>query len=530
MKKLFLLIFVLFSLQTASYSQSLLSGASQNNDIISKFKHLSVQQLYDTAEYYSSQKNSKDIALICYSLVYNTPYDKKDTVLQKLICRALVGASRIYILYCDNKLSLEALLRAKEIAIMINFHENLGRVYNNIGNIHYAFKKYDLAKKNYLLALNFLEDIFMQSAVFSNLGSVEFSLQKFDSAMFYFKQAIVNRNENTSVTISNIAGIFREWKQYDSCFFYLQEAIELSKIFGIKENECLALYYLGDCFIEIGQFDSAKYYLQKSYNLALEEKYLSIVANCLNSFAQLEEQKGNILRALEYYKQYTNINDSLFDVTKYASLMQLEFLNDMTQAETQIKQLAEEQKINEKTIYLHRVIQLILIAAFSIVILILGFVFSQNKKLNASYRLLVSKSVEMINQEEDKKRKPQLHNELSQEFVERILEIMNNKELVCQSDFSLNKLVAMLDSNSTYISQVLNKTMGKNFNKLLNEYRIKTALKMLQEPKYFNFTIEAIAKEVGYDSRNSFSNIFKEIVGVTPAFYVRSLKESKEMA
>jgi len=53
---------------------------------------------------------------------------------------------------------------------------------------------------------------------------------------------------------------------------------------------------------------------------------------------------------------------------------------------------------------------------------------------------------------------------------------------------------------------------------------------MLQEPKYFNFTIEAIAKEVGYDSRNSFSNIFKEIVGVTPAFYVRSLKESKEMA
>jgi|TARA_B110000967_G_C18489356_1_gene366026 AraC-like DNA-binding protein len=46
---------------------------------------------------------------------------------------------------------------------------------------------------------------------------------------------------------------------------------------------------------------------------------------------------------------------------------------------------------------------------------------------------------------------------------------------------------------------------------------------MLSNPGNNNLTIEFIAFSVGFESKSSFNNAFKNYTGITPSFYIKSL-------
>jgi AraC-like DNA-binding protein len=45
--------------------------------------------------------------------------------------------------------------------------------------------------------------------------------------------------------------------------------------------------------------------------------------------------------------------------------------------------------------------------------------------------------------------------------------------------------------------------------------------------KYANYTIQAIAEEVGFNNRSSFYTAFREIIGVTPMEYMKILNKQQ---
>jgi AraC-like DNA-binding protein len=76
------------------------------------------------------------------------------------------------------------------------------------------------------------------------------------------------------------------------------------------------------------------------------------------------------------------------------------------------------------------------------------------------------------------------------------------------------------------VSQVINEQMGKNFNALLNEYRIQEACRRFNDiANYGNYTIEAIGNSVGYNSRSTFITQFKSVTGLTPSEFQKMAKE-----
>ncbi len=68
------------------------------------------------------------------------------------------------------------------------------------------------------------------------------------------------------------------------------------------------------------------------------------------------------------------------------------------------------------------------------------------------------------------------------------------------------------------ISMIINEKSGKNFNELINAYRIDEAKQMLIDNQN-NTNILDIAFEVGYNSKSTFNTAFKKIIGVTPSEY-----------
>ena len=100
-------------------------------------------------------------------------------------------------------------------------------------------------------------------------------------------------------------------------------------------------------------------------------------------------------------------------------------------------------------------------------------------------------------------------------LLEKLEELMLHKSLFKNPDLKLKDLAKELSISGHYLSQLLNDNLGKSFSLYVNEYRIQAAEELLI--KHPNFVIEAIAEEVGFNSKSAFYATFKKFKGTTPA-------------
>jgi AraC-like DNA-binding protein len=86
--------------------------------------------------------------------------------------------------------------------------------------------------------------------------------------------------------------------------------------------------------------------------------------------------------------------------------------------------------------------------------------------------------------------------------------------------YKIKDLCEELDIPAYQMSAFINQEYGKNFNELINGYRVVYVENLLKEsPQYYNYTLEALANKAGFNSRNSFFNAVKKVSGQTPAEY-----------
>lgn len=109
--------------------------------------------------------------------------------------------------------------------------------------------------------------------------------------------------------------------------------------------------------------------------------------------------------------------------------------------------------------------------------------------------------------------------ELADELYERILNIIVIEKRYRDKGFSAKELAKMLNTNTRYISAVINSRFNTNFSCLVNEYRVKEALHKMTDKRYADMTIEEIGTAVGFANRQSFYASFYRIMGETPNHY-----------
>ena len=104
-------------------------------------------------------------------------------------------------------------------------------------------------------------------------------------------------------------------------------------------------------------------------------------------------------------------------------------------------------------------------------------------------------------------------------------ELLEDDKIFRQKNLTESKLTEMLDTNTTYLSSIINNRFGISFKTLLNKYRVDEARRLLVSKEYSNYSIEGIANEVGYQSRSAFYQVFKQNTGMTPSAYVKIYKQ-----
>lgn len=558
-----MLLFLLLLIPAISYISC--KKDDSTGIVIDGYKQMTVKELFHKAEVFS-KNNMKDSALISYALIYSNRGITDDIPTQQIICKALNNASIIYFSQCDYKLALELLFKALEICEQIDYKSRIGSIYNNIGSFYYQFKDYEKAKKYYRQAYTHGCD---RGAVLSNLGLIASDEGKLDSALILYEKSYQIKKKagdlNYNATLNNIGIAYQKLNKNDSAFHYYHAAIDNARSFHDKEREAIALSNIGPLHFEVGQYDSAKHYLNLSNKIAYEIKLFNILSSNYLSLSQIEEAKGNTKPAFDLYKKYSSIKDSLFNAAEYSKINSLQFMYDMGKVDKIIKELNMEQEIKERTIKLQYILQLIIGLALLVVVAFLVILYLKNKTVNKAYSALVLRNVEIVesdkenqalkvkyekeliekektieelkeglsnsyhvlnkNSDAPKYKNSTLSDDSKSKLISDILEIMNNCDLICDPDFSLNHLANIVGSNQTYVSQTINDTFKRNFRTFINDYRIKEARKMLSDPNYKKYSIKSISTMVGFKSRYTFDTTFKEVTGITPSFYIRSLNQ-----
>ncbi len=247
----------------------------------------------------------------------------------------------------------------------------------------------------------------------------------------------------------------------------------------------------------------------------------------LNMKQLFYEQQGDEALATKYELMYFTTKDQFIGKS---------MLGKVDSAELDLKLEESTEQMREMN-YRHNLQTVVLVGVIIFALLAVGLltvVVSKNRKIRKQNEVLYKKNVELLQIEPAKRPVPSAprttQDEASQNaLLEKINSVMLTSEEIFSDDFSVNRLAELVESNRTYVSQVINDRRHCNFPSLLNEYRIKEACRrLLDTANYGSYTIEGIARSVGYKSRANFVTVFKEITGLTPSAFQKMSRPFEE--
>lgn len=104
----------------------------------------------------------------------------------------------------------------------------------------------------------------------------------------------------------------------------------------------------------------------------------------------------------------------------------------------------------------------------------------------------------------------------------QLKKLMEVDKLYLSADLTLKTLADLLDTNTKYLSQVVNHQAGLNFQQFVNYYRVDEAKRKITTDSLSNLTLYGIALQCGFKNKSTFYKVFKELTGFTPKDFVKS--------
>ncbi len=322
------------------------------------------------------------------------------------------------------------------------------------------------------------------------------------------------------------------------------------KLFEKQKNKSfpeLSNFYYALSYSNLGKLDSAQYYAQKiqSYeayyfyakakiqfsrkqsdkNIDYIESLKPIHKKVQDVWLREEIYKLELKNAeskdrekyREFYQLQTALQDSLSSIKENA---RISFLNKIGQKQDEILEARSEQKT--KMIY------------FIVMIILLVFIIGYfiNRRLDQkqnNYEKATKEAEEREkfiaeNKAQENAGKIVIPDKTISFLLEKLEKFESNNDYLDPA-ISLNLLAENLNTNTKYLSEIINTYKNKNFHYYINELRINYIINQLKNnPVYLKYKVSHLAEEAGFSSHSLFSTVFKQVTGHSPASFIKTIK------
>lgn len=171
----------------------------------------------------------------------------------------------------------------------------------------------------------------------------------------------------------------------------------------------------------------------------------------------------------------------------------------------------------------------ILFSALGIIALLIIFISVRILQIRSQISEYEDFKTKLRLNQDKKPVQPQVISEKTETLLLQRLKDFEKTTDYVRPDISLQSLAKKLDTNTKYLSEIINKHKQKNFNTYINELRINYITGKLKEnPVYRNYKIKYLAEESGFSTHSAFAATFKTVNGLSPAHYIQLLNHKEE--
>lgn len=525
-----------------AYLFIIFATAAAQSQGFDKLQRLSTRQLTIAGNDYINKHNDPQNALLYFSIATNRynknmPIDEK-----KRLIGAYFGKWYVYFFYFfDYQQAAETLRQAAELCD--ETRHSKAKLYLNYGTMYQTLSEqcndmklkkqaFDYYVKSFDDALKGGQNDIMFNS-FGNMVQIAHACGnvKLVSRQKAIVDSIARHSKDKIFAYDNL--LYKAFISFESGDY--AEALHLFKtqlkLIDEKKDyiryRYVALTNISKTKNKMGDIDGAITTMKEANRLALKFDMKDAKLESYYSLATLYAQAGMNDEKDRCRNKYFMLKDTLLNYRQLASVNEIKFLETIKNFDKRMEQMKKNDERKNMAIATVAIF-VVVVTAFLIVI------FHKNKKLRHNNDMLYKQNVELL-KAEDERRRQRLENKTQNgQYVTspldsdskdilaaKIVDILELSDEIYSPDFSGNRLAEMTGTKYNYVSQVINQVFGCNFKTLLNKYRIKEACRRINDKKYANLTIEAIANSVGFHSPNGFRTQFKNETGLSPSEYKR---------
>lgn len=452
--------------------------------------------------------------------------------------------------HCQHEKYALAMTKANEayeLAKTLNDAKSTAMAIKNIASVYKAMDQFSDAieyTNKGLIILKEMTPINHLSLIneYTSLGSYYSILKRPDMVVAYadtimqtINEAMIYDNnvrfvESRIYAMALYSGAYSELGNYEKAHHFLKLGEQLLEESGLDYYQYVIDQAGCDYYKSVGNYEKALEYNKRFIDFLINNQMTMDLGNYLKEHAGFYEKLHQYEEAAHCYARVIELSDSL-DKKQYANqINELRTIYELDKLELEAE---KTQLMLKNSRLLASMLSALAIVLFAFVL----FVLKNQKKLKAKNRLLYRQIIEQQKRGDsfglpvvkDASQEQIFESEEAESQMNDLVFSLNthmyNEKLYTKTDLSRKILADLLGTNETYLFEAIKQTYQLTFNEYLNFLRLDHACDLLTQPNS-ELTIEAVAIDSGFGSRNTFHRLFRERYQLTPIEFRQLAREN----
>lgn len=372
------------------------------------------------------------------------------------------------------------------------------------------------------------------------MGNYFNAIQHIESSLKNFEK--INSDKENSIAAASyqlLGDVYFKLNDYPVSENYYRKAECL-----LKGGSCtLGLVYngLGGIRLKQKNWKDAEFYLKKAEKIADTSRSLKLKKAVYSNINDYYEGTGDNFKASLYAVKYVRAYDSI--AARNQSFTMKAF--DGSKGKTNNKKNGQMNSVKNAAI----------VILFISLVGLLIFIRRKQKKQRSKLRNMMRAqfntvggrnhyplqqsdsefsniSVEEIDDKESEADRRRNDSLMTSETESKLLELLEDFErgnLYNNKGMSLSFLAGELNTNTKYLSYVINQHKSADFKTYINRLRINYIVdKLINDEKYRQYKISILADECGFSSHSKFASVFKAVTDYSPSAYIKYLDKENQ--
>ena len=278
--------------------------------------------------------------------------------------------------------------------------DRIAITYGNMGNLYNDLKEYDKALENYSKAMIYFQEVgnkFAVGRLLNNTGNILNVLEEYDKALANYERALNIHTElgnKSGIANSHIAigSIQEKTSSYTEAMENYETALQIFEDLSDEYSIAETSIFIGKLFTKMKFFDKAFESINNGIEKAAKIGHVSTVLMGYEGLYLYYEERDDFQNSLQFFKKYSNLKDSVFNIDKSKQLAEVETKYEIEKKSQENALLRKDQEVKDQIIRRQNFQNIASIVAIVFVLAFALYLYQNYKEKQRTNQLLTEQN------------------------------------------------------------------------------------------------------------------------------------------